>query len=60
MFDVDTIFCMATGEIETGVNVVGAIAAEVMVRAIVRAVKSAESLYGLLGYRDLEIKNKSD
>jgi L-aminopeptidase/D-esterase-like protein len=42
------------------VNVVGAIAAEVMVRAIVKAVKSAESLYGLLGYRDLEIKNKSD
>ncbi|MDD5016344.1 MAG: P1 family peptidase [Atribacterota bacterium] len=53
MFDGDAIFCMATGEVETGANVVGAIAAEVMARAIVKAVKSAESLYGLLSYQDL-------
>jgi len=56
MFDGDTIFCMATGETEAGVNVVGAIAAEVMARAIVKAVKSAESLYGLLSYKDLQDK----
>jgi len=60
MFDGDTIFCMATGEVEVGVNVVGAIAAEVMARAIVKAAKSAESLYSLLSYKDLEIKNKSN
>ena len=53
MFDGDTIFCMATGEVETGVNVVGAIATEVMARAIVKAVKNTESLYGLLSYREL-------
>jgi L-aminopeptidase/D-esterase-like protein len=53
MFDGDTIFCMATGEVEAGGNVVGAITAEVMARAIVKAVKSAESLYKLLSYRDL-------
>ncbi len=53
MFDGDTIFCMATSEVEVGVNVVGAVAAEVMARAIVKAVKSAESLYGLLSYQDL-------
>ena len=54
MFDGDTIFCMATGEVERGANVVGAIAAEVMARAIVKAVKSTESLYGLLSYKDLQ------
>ncbi|HBY58005.1 MAG TPA: peptidase [Candidatus Atribacteria bacterium] len=53
MFDGDTIFCMATGEVEAGANVVGAIAAEVMARAIVKAVKNAEPLYGLLCYKDL-------
>ena len=53
MFDGDTIFCMATGEIEVGVNVVGAIAAEVMARAIVKAVKNAEPLFGLKSYQDL-------
>lgn len=56
MFDGDTIFCMAIGETEAGVNVVGAIAAEVMARAIVKAVKSAESLFGLLSYKDLQDK----
>ena len=54
MFDGDTIFCMATGEVEGGANVVGAIAAEVMALAIVKAVKSTESLYGLLSYKDLQ------
>ena len=53
MFDGDTIFCMATGEVEVGVNVVGAIAAEVIARAIIKAAKNIESLYGLLGYRNL-------
>ena len=53
MFDGDTIFCMATGEIEAGVNVIGAVATEVMARAIVKAVKSAESLFGLPCYKDL-------
>jgi len=53
MFDGDAIFCMATGEVGGGANVVGAIAAEVMARAIVKAVKSAESLYGLVCHKDL-------
>jgi L-aminopeptidase/D-esterase-like protein len=53
MFDGDIIFCMATGKVEAGVNVVGAIATEVMARAIVKAIKNAEPLYGLLSYQDL-------
>ncbi|MGB2783254.1 MAG: P1 family peptidase [Atribacterota bacterium] len=53
MFDGDTIFCMATGEVEAGANVVGAIAAEVMARAIVKAIKNTESLFKLKCYKDL-------
>jgi len=53
MFDGDTIFCMATGEVEAGINVVGAIASEVIARAVVKAIKNTESLYGLPSYRDL-------
>lgn len=56
LFDGDTIFCMATGEVDAGVNVVGAIAAEVMAKAIINAVKNAESLFGLKSYRDI-VKN---
>jgi L-aminopeptidase/D-esterase-like protein len=53
MFDGDTIFCMATGEVEAGVNVVGIIAAEVMARAIIKAIKNTESLFKLKSYKDL-------
>lgn len=53
MFDGDTIFCVGTGELETEVNLVGSIAAEVMARAIVKAVKNTESLYGLPSYQSL-------
>jgi len=53
MFDGDTIFCMATGEVEAGVNVVGTIAADVMARAVVKAIKSADSLFKIKSYKDL-------
>ena len=53
MFDGDTIFCMATGEVEAGANVAGAIAAEVMARAIVKAIKNTEPLFKLKSYKDL-------
>ena len=53
MFDGDTIFCMATGEVEAGANVVGAIAAAVMARAIIKAIKNTESLFKLKSYKDL-------
>ena len=53
MFDGDAIFCMATGEVEAGANVVGAIAAEVMARAIVKAIKNTESLFKLKSYKVL-------
>ncbi len=49
MYDGDTIFALATGEVQTDVSLVGAVAAEVMAEAIVRAVKQAKSAGGLPG-----------
>ncbi|MCY6371608.1 P1 family peptidase [Clostridium ganghwense] len=54
MYDGDTIFALATGEIEADINVVGLLAARVMERAVVRAVKNAESLCGHKCYKDLK------
>jgi L-aminopeptidase/D-esterase-like protein len=51
--DGDSIFCMATGAVQADVTQIGAIAAWVMARAVVKAVKAAESLHGIPAYRDL-------
>lgn len=53
MVDGDTIFTMATGDIEADINVVGLLAAKVMEQAVLRAVKQADSLAGLKCYADL-------
>ncbi len=53
IFDGDTIFTMATGKVEADINVVGLLAAKVMERAIIDAVKSADSAYGFKAYKDL-------
>jgi L-aminopeptidase/D-esterase-like protein len=52
MFDGDTIFALATGEVDADVTTVGAFAAEVMAQAIVRAARMAESAGGLPGLKD--------
>jgi len=49
MFDGDTIFTLTTGEKKADVSMVGAFAAEVMVSAILRAVKLAAPAGGLDG-----------
>ncbi len=54
MFDGDTIFCMATGEVESDPTTAGALAAVVMAEAILRGVKNAESAYGIPGYREIQ------
>jgi L-aminopeptidase/D-esterase-like protein len=54
MFDGDTIFALATGEVEADVSMVGAFAAEIMAQAIVRAAKMAASLGGLPGLKSEE------
>ncbi|MDE2653187.1 MAG: P1 family peptidase [Gemmatimonadota bacterium] len=54
--DGDAVFALATGTLEDGFDVgqVGALAAEVMAEAIVRAVRAAESLPSIPAARDLQ------
>ena len=56
--DGDTIFALASGTAKVKANhgMIGAIAAEVMAQAIVRAVTHAESLPGLPAYRDIDVR----
>jgi len=55
MGDGDTIFALATGRIENSdVSRVGALGAEVMAEAIVRAVRAADGLPGFPAVRDLK------
>jgi L-aminopeptidase/D-esterase-like protein len=55
-FDGDTIFaactCASSEKVETGV--IGAIAAEVVAEAVLRAVKAATGMAGLPSFRDLQ------
>ena len=53
--DGDTVFALATGSLAENVNItiVGALAAEAMAEAIVRAVSKAETLAGVPAARDL-------
>ncbi|MGN0076415.1 MAG: P1 family peptidase [Parafannyhessea sp.] len=51
--DGDTIFVMATGEVEAPVDVVGMLSTQALERAIVSAATDATSAYGLLAARDL-------
>lgn len=53
MYDGDTIFAMSSGEVEVDVNVVGMLSAKAMERAIIKAVKSAESLCGYKCYKEI-------
>lgn len=53
MADGDSIYAVSTGGIPGDVNLIGSMAAYVMERAIVRAVRSAQGAYGLLSYNDL-------
>ena len=56
--DGDTIFAVATGAIRARANhgAIGALAAEVMAQAVLRAVMSARGIPGLPSYRDLPAK----
>lgn len=53
MFDGDTVFALATGQIVANPLVVSAFATAVFARAVVQAVKSARSLGGLPAYADV-------
>jgi len=55
-FDGDTVFALSTGALKEGVHVgsIGALAAEAMSEAIVRAVMNATGIPGYPSYRDLQ------
>lgn len=59
-FDGDTIFALATGTLKSEIlaGSVGAVAAEAMAQAVLRAIKQAESSFGVLSYRDLREKQQ--
>lgn len=51
--DGDCIFALSCGNEKVSADLAGAAAAEVMSKAVVRAIKNAESLCGIPAYRDL-------
>jgi L-aminopeptidase/D-esterase-like protein len=52
MYDGDTIFALATGQIPANVNAIGAYAAEVVAQSIRNAVRAATSLAGVRAIQD--------
>ncbi|GAX90179.1 P1 family peptidase [Effusibacillus lacus] len=53
MYDGDTLFAVATGGVKENVDLIGAIAAEVVAEAVLRAVRMAQGAGGLPASRDL-------
>jgi L-aminopeptidase/D-esterase-like protein len=53
MVDGDTIFTLSTGGVSADLSVAGLLAARVMERAVVNAVKNTTSLCGLKSYSDI-------
>ncbi len=53
MFDGDTIFAMTSGEIESDVSALGAMAARAMEKAVLLAVRETNSLCGVPSIKDL-------
>lgn len=49
----DSIFALSMGEVESDINIVGSMAADAMARAIAKAIRSANSAYGYLGYSEM-------
>jgi L-aminopeptidase/D-esterase-like protein len=54
MYDGDTIFTMASGDVEADISTLGILATRVLEESILRAVKNAASLHGFKCYSDLK------
>ena len=54
MMDGDIVFALSLGNEIGDVSLVGAVAAEVLAEAVVRAVQAAETLFGVPAVRDIE------
>lgn len=53
LVDGDTIFTMAAGGVEVNINLLGMLVVEVIEKAVLNAVKSAETLFGFKSYLDI-------
>lgn len=53
--DGDTIFSLATGEVESSLDVIANLGSEVMQEAIYKAIKSSDSINNLISFKDLEL-----
>lgn len=53
MFDGDSIYAMSKGNVKADINIAGALAAEVMSKAVINAVLSAEDAYGIRSVKAL-------
>ena len=54
MADGDSIYAASLGGVEADINAVGTLCSDCMEQAIINAVKSAESAYGLKCAKDME------
>lgn len=59
LFDGDTVFAAATGKVDADAGLVGALAAEVLSRAVIRAVKAATGAGGVPCARELQAQKGS-
>ncbi|MEG0481088.1 MAG: P1 family peptidase [Clostridium sp.] len=57
MFDGDTIFSLSTGKIDADINLVGLLARKCVEKAIIKGVKSAESIFNIPSYEEIIKKN---
>lgn len=54
--DGDTIFTLATGEVETDVTLLGSLATEVVEKSIINAIKNAKSINNIPSYNEINLK----
>ena len=53
MYDGDTVFTLATGQIEADINIVGSMATEVVEKSIINAIKNAQGIKGIISYSEI-------
>lgn len=54
--DGDTIFTMATGEIESDITLIGSLATEVVEKSVINAIKNAKNINNIVSYKDIHQK----
>lgn len=54
--DGDTIFTLATGEVETDITLLGSIASEVVEKSVINSIKNASKTNNILSYNEINLK----